>query len=139
MSRGTSEDPYAALGRALAAIIEPIIREAVKEALAQHIPEQQPTERRQPERQTIERRQVRIATAAEMLDLHESTVRRLIRNGKLQATGSGRGRRVSMESIDSYARGEGRTSTARSSGTQTTTTGSPGRVHLVAKAPGRKK
>src|SRR5262245_9807739 len=49
---------------------------------------------------------VRIKTAADMLEYDNSTIRRYIRRGDLEATGSGRGRRVTMRSIEALVNGE---------------------------------
>lgn len=101
----SEEDAYTALGRALAAILEPMVREAVSAALAQHVALAQHISEQLP----TAARQVKFATAAQMLDVSPRTVYRLIGAGKLQVSGSGRMARVSVESIESYARGEERT------------------------------
>ena len=49
---------------------------------------------------------VQIQTAATMLDYDESTIRRKINAGDLEAFGSGRGRRVTIRSIQAYLNGE---------------------------------
>src|SRR5689334_23179896 len=49
---------------------------------------------------------VDITTAAAVLDVDPSTIRRYGRQGKLLIIGSGRGRRVNVESLQAYARGE---------------------------------
>lgn len=53
-----------------------------------------------------QRRVVKIARAAAMLDMSERTVRRLCDAGELESIGHGRMRRVVVASIDAYiARG----------------------------------
>ena len=49
---------------------------------------------------------VRIATAAAMLEYDPSTIRRKIKDGDLEAFGSGRGLRVTRRSLRAYQNGE---------------------------------
>src|SRR5690242_6596126 len=54
----------------------------------------------------IEREAVRILTAAAMLEYDPSTIRRYIRQGDLEVTGTGRARRVTMRSIRAFLDGD---------------------------------
>jgi len=53
----------------------------------------------------VEKEAVRIATAAAMLEYDPSTIRRYIRQGDLEVTGTGRARRVTMRSIRTFLDG----------------------------------
>jgi excisionase family DNA binding protein len=46
---------------------------------------------------------VRYITAAKMLEVSESTIRKLVRQGKLKTTSAGADSRVLVESIKTYA------------------------------------